>query len=371
MQFLKNLIHTAINVPGFHTNRKLVVIESDDWGSIRMPSSNALNVLVRKGIRVDNLAFNKYDSLASESDLKALFGILGSVHDKNGNPAIITANTIMTNPDFDKIKASNFSEYHYELFTETLKRYPEHAGSFELWKQGIAEGVFKPQFHGREHINVERWMKALRANSGNVRLAFDLGMCDLSEGNNITQDSFVDALNYEDEDELNLQIDSIREGLDLFEKIFGYRSATFIAPCYIWDSRINDALYNGGVRALQGGWFQLSPKSGSLHSFRKVFHFTGQYNNLNQIYLVRNASFEPSIDNPSFIKEQVIGKMEFLFRMKRPVIISSHRLNFIGYVNPQNRERNLQILAELLTQITKKWPEVEFVSSDQLLKIMS
>ena len=25
------------NIPGWRTNRKLVVFESDDWGSIRMP----------------------------------------------------------------------------------------------------------------------------------------------------------------------------------------------------------------------------------------------------------------------------------------------------------------------------------------------
>ncbi len=366
----KNIIQSLLNLPGFHINRKIVVIESDDWGSIRMSSKDVYEKLLRKGIHVDNLAFNRYDALASESDLKALFEVLQSVKDKNGNPAIITANTIVANPDFDKIKASNYSEYYYEPFTETLKRYPEHSGAFELWKKGIAENVFRPQFHGREHLNVTRWMKALKNNVGNVRLAFEMGMYDLSEGNKITADSYMDTLNFENEDELEFQKKSIEEGLDLFEQIFGYRSKTFIAPCYIWDSKLNSVLAENGVKALQGGWFQLKPKVGILHKFRKEFHYTGERNKNNQCYIVRNVSFEPSINSSSSIIDEVLERMEFIFRMKKPVIISTHRLNFIGFIDSENRQRNLTIFAELLIRITKRWPNVEFVSSDKLADII-
>jgi len=370
MNLVKGISHKLLNLLGFHTNRKIVVIESDDWGSIRMPSREVYEKLLSKGIRVDNLAFNRCDALASESDLKALFEVLHSVKDKNGNPAIITANTIVSNPDFDKIRDSNFTEYRYEPFTETLKRYPEHNGAFDLWKNGIAENVFRPQFHGREHLNVTRWMKALKNNVGNVRLAFEMGMYDLSEGNKITADSYMDTLNFENEDELEFQKKSIEEGLDLFEQIFGYRSKTFIAPCYIWDSKLNSVLAENGVKALQGGWFQLKPKVGILHKFRKEFHYTGERNKNNQCYIVRNVSFEPSINSSSSIIDEVLERMEFIFRMKKPVIISTHRLNFIGFIDSENRQRNLTIFAELLIRITKRWPNVEFVSSDKLADII-
>jgi hypothetical protein len=364
------VLHGLFNLPGFHTNRKIVVIESDDWGSIRMPSMEVYEQLLKKGIRVDNLEFNRYDALASESDLKALFEVLHSVKDKNGNPAIITANTIVSNPDFDKIKASNYNEYYYEPFTETLKRYPEHSCAFEFWKKGIAENVFRPQFHGREHLNVTRWMKALKNNVGNVRLAFDMGMYDLSDGNQITTDSYMDTLNFENEDELEFQKKSIEEGLDLFEKLFGYRSTTFIAPCYIWDSKLNSVLSENGVKALQGGWFQLKPTVGSKHVFKKEFHYTGERNRFKQGYSVRNVSFEPSINTSVECVNEVLQRMEFLFRMKKPVIISSHRLNFIGFIDKNNRDKNLRLFAELLREIVKRWPDVEFVSSDKLVNII-
>lgn len=39
---LRTVIKNFSNLPGWRTNRKIVVIESDDWGSIRMPSLTIL-----------------------------------------------------------------------------------------------------------------------------------------------------------------------------------------------------------------------------------------------------------------------------------------------------------------------------------------
>jgi len=41
-------------------------------------------------------------------------------------------------------------------------------------------------------------------------------------------------------------------------------------------------------------------------------------------------------------------------------------LNFIGAINEKNRTQNLQLLEELLSKIMKRWPDVEFMSSDEL-----
>lgn len=353
-------------MPGYHTNRKIVVVESDDWGSIRMPSKQVYEKLMQDNIPVNKLAIMRVDSLASESDLESLFEVLLSVKDKNGNPAKFTANTIVANPDFEKIKASNYKEYYYEPFTTTLSRYPEHSNSFELWKKGIALNVFRPQFHGREHLNVIRWMDALRQNTGNARYCFELGMYDLSIEPRTTQDSYVDALNYKNKSELIYQKNALIEGLELFEQIFGYHSTTFIAPCYIWDSELNQTLVAQKVRTIQGGAFQLIPTGSSVNVFKKKFHYTGQKNNYNQTYLVRNVLFEPSISNNDEIVEAVLNKIDLLFKLKKPAIISSHRLNYIGFIDKKNRERNLMILDKLLKTILKRWPDVEFMSSDEL-----
>ncbi len=363
----KQITRNLSNIPGWRTNRKIVVLESDDWGSIRMPSKQVYDNLLKRGIQLDKLSYNRFDSLAGEEDLSSLFEVLSSVKDKNGNPAVLTANTIVANPDFEKIEASNFQDYHYEPFTSTLKRYSQHSNSFELWKQGMQDNIFCPQFHGREHLNVTRWMRALRENIGNVQLAFDYRMFDLSQSNQISEDSFMEALNFESTSEYDFQKKSIIEGLELFEQLFGYRSATFIAPCYTWSRSLHQTLKVEGIKGFQGGWYQFEPIEGKKHKFNKILHYTGQKNSEGQYFLTRNAAFEPS-QQPGFdFVTDILSRASIAFRWGKPLIISAHRLNFIGFIDRKNRITNLLLLSKLLKELLNRWPDLDFLSSDQLL----
>ena len=360
-----------INIPGFHTNRKIVVFESDDWGSIRMPSRKVYDQLLADDIRVDNCPYNRYDSLASENDLTSLFEVLLKYNDKNGKHPVFTANTVVANPDFAKIKLSGFKDYHYELFTKTLEKYPYHKNSFQLWKQGMKSNIFEPQFHGREHINVSRWMRSLKNNDSFVRLAFNNLMYDLSENERISEKSFMDALNFEENNELEFQKKAISEGLHIFEDIFGFKASTFIPPCYIMSNNLNSHLATYGIKSIQGNYYQLEPLSGKEHKFKKHLRYLGQKNNANQTCLIRNAFFEPST-NPTYDwNGDVMKRASSSFFWGKPLIISSHRVNYIGYIDPKNRERNLLKLNQLLKELLKKWPDIEFMSSASLSKIIS
>src|SRR5690606_31620131 len=119
----------------------------------------------------------------------ALFKILKKHRDKNGNHPVITANTIVANPDFDKILASNFKEYHYEEFTETLKKYPDR--SFDCWKYGMSEKLFYPQLHGREHLNVNKWLHYLQNDNEDMLFAFQNNFFAIGSGFSKTKISRV------------------------------------------------------------------------------------------------------------------------------------------------------------------------------------
>lgn len=364
----KSLISHVQNLPGWRTNRKIVVIESDDWGSIRMPSRQVYDKLLKEGYPVDRDPFMKYDSLADESDLTSLFEVLSSVKDALGNPAKMTANTIVANPDFAKISASDYSTYHYEPFTTTLNRYPNHARSFDLWKEGMAQGVFHPQFHGREHLNTGRWMKALKRNDPQVRRAFDLGMISIGSGPSDMRFNYMEALDYFSEEEKAEKQAVVSEGLELFRQTFGYPSRSFIACCYVWDKETEQILHKNGVKFIQGVAQQLLPRiNNHKHTFKKKYHFIGQQNNLSQFYLTRNSYFEPCLlpagtDHIGYCMK----RMEIAFKLNKPAIIASHRLNYVGGIHPENRDANLKLLKELLVRIKSKWPGLEFLSSDQL-----
>ena len=358
------------NISGWSTNRKIVVFESDDWGSIRMPSKGVYEDLLKKGIRVDKCPFSKYDSLASEEDLTALFEVLVSYKGGNGKSPVFTANAVVANPDFEKIRKSGFSEYHYELFSETLKRYPKHFSSFKLWQQGLNAGVFQPQLHGREHLNVSRWLKYLQQGSEETKLAFKNEMFGISTTiSSENRESYMAALDYENDAECEFQKNSLIEAQNIFRNLFGYNSESFIATNYTWNSRHEEVLNSLGVKYFQGGRNQILP-IGDNATKKYIKHFLGQKNNFDQYYLVRNGYFEPTTNPEKDTVSECLKQIHTAFLWKKPAIIGTHRLNYIGFIEENNRDASLRKLDELLKKITRKWPNVEFMTSDKLGQII-
>jgi hypothetical protein len=155
--------------------------------------------------------------------------------------------------------------------------------------------------------------------------------------------------------------------LDLFEKIFGYRSKSFIAPNYTWSSELESYLKQLGVQTIQGARAQRQPIQDGVHIKK---HKMGERNAEGQVFLLRNVAFEPSLIPSNDWFSSVIWEISNAFFWNKPAIISSHRLNFIGCLDKQNRENNLMLFREILESIIKKWPEVEFMTSDQLGQII-
>ena len=367
MHNLKRAVkRNLVNIPGWRTGRKIVVIESDDWGAIRLPGAGVLAELEKAGIDVGSDHYIRNDALASETDLSLLMELLSSIRTGSGIAPVITANTIMANPDFDKIRETGFSEYHYELFTETLKRYPEHSGSFKLWKEGMSAGLFRPQFHGREHLHVNRWLNGLKFKESETAKAFEQNLYGISTGSTTEQrKSYMAAWEWDDVNDKEFCLTAVQEGIRLFEELFGFNSLSAIAPNYTWNRDVEKILSEGGVRFLQGSSVQRSPEIGKNRN-TVIRHYTGRKNDLEQTYLVRNCRFEPSSNPNMDWVGSCLNEINTAFRWKKPAIIETHRVNFIGYINTENRDRNLKLFEELLKKIILRWPDVEFMSSDEL-----
>lgn len=346
---------------GWTSDRKIVVFESDDWGNIQMPNRKVYEKSLAGGIRVDKCPYCRYDTLASVNDFEVLYEVLRNHKGAKGNHPVITANTIVANPDFQKIKESNYEQYHFEVFTDTLKEYPNR--SFDLWQQGMDEKLFHPQLHGREHVNVCRWLSALQRGSKELRYAFDNAYYGLtkkasSEGNI----NFVSPLDYDDEHGRQMAAESVNQASDIFLDIFGYRSKSFIGPSYYWDDDIEKILAKKGTQYLQGKNFQKTTTNG------RIYHYTGQINDNRQIYLTRNVEFEPVVpmnESKDWVSE-TLAEIALAFKLKKPAIISSHRVNFIGSIVEVNRTNNLKLLDNLLGEMLSRWPDIEFMHSAQL-----
>jgi hypothetical protein len=353
------------NLKGKNISQKIVVIESDDWGSIRMPNKNVFNKLLNSGIPVDKSAYCKFDTLESEEDVSFLLEVLSCVKNREGQNPILTANFVVANPDFHKIKANNFQYYYNEPISETYKRLPGYEKVLDLIQQGLNQGLIKPQFHGREHVNVPLWLELLQ-NNKDFKLAFKLGMWGLSKDVFPLMRKSIQAT-YDSED-INYCNTSIKDGLVLFRELFGFHSKSFIANNYIWPSEIEQVLFEGGIRHFQGMKYQLLPLNMDGKRDKRRTYF-GQKNKLGMTYGVRNCSFEPIElgDDPSKTLNQI--NMAFIF--KKPAIISTHRINFSGGMCKNTRDKNLKEFKILLDHIVKRWPDVTFISSDQLFDLIN
>ena len=357
------------NLPGWRTNRKIVVFESDDWGSIRMPSLSTFEKLEGAGLDMrshDAERYNLYDTLASSQDLQNLFEILTRFKDRNGDNAVFTAISVLANPDFNKIRESNFREYFYEPFTETLKRYKGCENSFELWKEGVSRKIFIPQFHGREHLNVEAWMKSLQVGDEQTRFAFEEEMWGFVPRQYPAIDYQAAFLPGAFED-INLHKKILVDGLDLFEKLFGYRAEYFVPSNGPFNNILNKILVENGIKYRSASKIQNEPLGNGRK--RKVLHWLGQKDESGLIYITRNCFFEPSQPGKDWV-DSCLNDIKIAFRWNKPAIISSHRVNYIGTLNPSNRDRGLHQLTRLLKEIIKNWPDAEFMTTPQLGAMM-
>lgn len=365
-------VHSVLRyIQGFRTSKKLVVFESDDWGSIRMPDKAARDTLIKHIPEIKNDPYNLYDTLESSYDLNFLFETLQKFKDKNGNHPVITTNTSVANPDFKAIKENDFNNFVYERFDKTIANYYGSVVN-ELWKSGIENKFIYPQLHGREHVHALSWLKELRSGNGNLRTAFDNKCFGIPykieqsyQRTNLSAALNFMGLNEEEE----FQEKYLRDAVKIFEEYFGFKSNSFIAPAYIWSEKHEEILSQLGVKSFQGIGYQYIPITSS--SFSRKFHYTSQKNKFGQYYLVRNAFFEPSLlPNKDWV-DDCLSRINLAFKFNKPAIVGTHRVNFIGSIEENNRDKNLKFFKKLLEMILKRWPDVEFTTSDKFFNILN
>ena len=358
-----------INFLGWKAEHKYLIIESDDWGTIRMPSIEVYQELLKHQIPVDEFSFDKHDALESSEDLELLYNTLTSVEDSNGNPAVLTAYHVMGNPNFEAIEKNGRTQYVYETILDTYRRNSHTRDSFSTIQKGIQLGVYMPQFHGREHIHVKRWMEAINSKSSKEQITFANQAIIWTNSNTDPhpyKKDYFKGFDYETKQEA-IEVETIhRDGLRLFKETFEMDSLTFTAQGSVWGDHLLPMLKDEGIRLI-GGQQQHPDGNGGYKTINKYW---GTKNNFGQVHWRRNVLFEPARNQNVDWVGKSLKEIEIAFRWGKPAVISSHRENFIGSIFEENRTESLLKLESLLKKVLKKWPDVQFISSAQLAKIM-
>lgn len=361
------------NIYGIKTNRKIIVFSVDDYGNVRLDSKKARDRMHAAGLKVYS-RFDLLDTLENSNDLSQLYETLSSVKDKNGKHAVFTPFALPCNINFDAMRSNNHQEFCNELLPETYSKIASeqplaYEGTWDLWKEGISTGLMVPQFHGREHLNLFILKDKLKNKSQDVIVALNNNSYSCIDDSAYKTMHFTAAFEF-CEFEQNKEFKKIIEdGLNAFEKVFGYRAEHFNAPGASEHHIVHEYLYDNGIKYIDAELLKREHVGNGI--YKKTFNYTGKRNKLNMMYNVRNIVFEPTESKGIDWVSYTMSQIETAFFWNRPAIISSHRVNYCGHIDEDNRKVGINALKDLLKRIINKWPDVEFMSANQLGNVLS
>lgn len=349
------------NIPGWKTDRKIVAFAVDDYGNVRVHSKKARDRMNKAGLKVEN-RFDAYDALETEQDLSLLFDTLSSVKDAHGRHPVFTALTVVANINFeDQLERS---KYVYELLPETFVKNKQEK-TWILWQEGTTKGLLFPQFHGREHLNVKLLEANLDLGEYTTRVSIENKSYTSIHNQLFPTISYTAAFDIETSDDLTPQEEILRKGLDHFEEIFGWRSKTFNPPGGRENRFLHKVLFDNGIEFIETPF--LKKEHMGNNKYRWSLNYTGKRNIYGQHFLVRNCVFEPTSNDKIDWVGLCVKQIESAFQRKKPAVISSHRVNFCGHIEENNRKQGISSLKHLLNEILNLWPEVEFMSTLELV----
>jgi len=344
---------------------KYVVIESDDWGSIRTSDKKSLEYLLQKDYMMGNSMYS-FDCIETPYDLSKLSDVLNQFKDRSGRSPILTANMVMANPNFNEVSDSDFDTYSFTSIAEEEVLF-DGKELIDSWRHYSDQKIFVPQLHCREHIKWWKWLEDCKRNFPDAQDTFQLNMCGVPKACSPSGTSYFSPQYIEDsftEDNKNEFSRMISDGCDLFKNVFRYTSETVVAPNVFWNDIAEDIWHKHGITGIQGSWVQ-NIQAHSKLKFRP--RRLGDTNSNGQKYLIRNCNFEPrrGVGHKSCIKD-----IEWAFYFGCPAVICSHRVNYVSSIDSEGADMSLSELSFLLTQILDRWPDVKFISSQDLLKVL-
>jgi hypothetical protein len=370
MSINRLIFENVKSIPGWRSRQKLVVFNVDDYGNVRLASRQAARALEAAGVALRG-RFDRLDTLETRADIDELLEVLDSVRDSTGRGAVFTPYVLSANPDFDALRQSP-DQYRYEELPQTFLRLsaedPQaYEGTWALWQEGIARGLLQPEFHGREHLNLRLLEHKLHRRDVDVMANIEANsMAGLQDDPAFPGLGFSHAFGIVEKADIILHKEILDDGLALFNHIFGRAAQTFTPPA----QRLHPDLY--GFMEEQG----ISAIDKPLHIVRQLdrgktrreVNFLCRKRGQRHVTLVRNAVFEPNLRPGTDEVMRTVTQVAAAFRCGKPAMISSHRVNFCGHIDPENRRAGLAALKRLLEGIVQRWPDVEFIGAGELAR---
>jgi hypothetical protein len=345
-------------VAGFHFDRPLVLLQSDDWGRVGLRDQPGSQQLRSAGLELGERA-NDFYTLETAEDLTGLNATLKRHRDSSGRHPCVEMNFILANLDLAKMSAESFRQIHLMPLAEGLPLGWTRAGRIEALRDGIADGVFYPALHGTTHFCRSAVERNLSAGSDRANLLLTLwraGTPYIHWRMPWIGYEYWDPEQPEAERFLpgEKQTELIGHSVGAFAKLFSTLARSACAPGYRANDDTHRAWARHGIRVAQNGPGALVPPHFDRHDI---------------LHLSRTVEFEPATD-PAFSVEACLQQAETCFAQGLPAIVSVHSINFHSTVK-DFRSPTLVALDEFLTALESKHADLLYLHDEDLRELVN
>jgi hypothetical protein len=349
----RDLLPTA----GFHFDRPLVLLQSDDWGRVGLRDQEGWDQLQSAGLALGERPYDFY-TLETAEDLAGLASALRRHRDSSGRHPCLEMNFIVANLDFSKMSAESYRQIHLLPLAEGLPSGWTRPGLMDAYREGIGEGVFHPALHGTTHFcraAVERNANAPGERANLLRTLWQAGTPYIHWRMPWIGYEYWDPEKPEDERFLSAeaQRELIGQTVGGFAKVFATLPRSACAPGYRANDDTCSAWAQHGIRVAQNGPGALMPPHFDRHDVLQLF---------------RTVEFEPATD-PAFSVEACLRQAESCFERGIPAIVSVHSINFHSSVR-DFRSRTLQCVDQFLTALESKHADLLYLHDEDLEELV-
>jgi hypothetical protein len=342
---------------GFHFDRPLVLLQSDDWGRVGLRDQEGFEQLRSEGLTLGERPYDFY-TLETAEDLAELRKLLKSHRDSAGQHPSILMNFIVANLDFAKIADGENPISLVPLadgFPQGWTR-PELVDGYHA---GIADGIFRAALHGTTHFCRAALERARPGAGERLDLLHKLwraGTPYIHWRMPWIGYEYWDPEKSEDERFLasGEQRNLIGQAVGMFAKLFSTLPRSACAPGYRANDDTHRAWAEHGIRVAQNGPGALVPP------------YLGRYEILQ---LTRTVEFEPATE-PTFSVEDCVRQADDCFALGIPAILSVHSINFHSTVK-DFRSRTLRALNEFLAALESKHADLLYLDGEHLRELVN
>lgn len=345
-------------VAGFHFDRPIVLLQSDDWGRCGLRDHEGLEQLRAAGLVLGERPYDFY-TLETAEDLNALNTVLRKHRDSSGRSPCVEMNFVPANLDFAKMSTENFRQIHLMALADGLPDGWNRPGLIDAYRDGIASGMFYPALHGSTHFcraAVERDLAGNDDRGQLLRMLWQAGTPYIHWRMPWIGYEYWDPEQAEDERFLEMEVQRglIGYAFGAFAKLFSTLPRSACAPGYRANSDTLRAWAQHGIRVAQNGPGTLVPP----HLDRDEM-----------LQLYRNVELEPAT-NSNISVEAALRQAENCFARGIPAIVSVHSINFHSTV--QNfRGATLQCLDQFFAALESKHADLLYLHDENLFELVN